>query len=123
MIRSGLRLLAQYFGDYSLVPCFDGDAALREIANQPPDLLITDYHHPGARLAEILSRIGEAPARFPILVVSACAAINPGLAQAELLGAYPSFAIDVLGEPICQHLIPAVLKHLAPSDGPLNVAR
>jgi CheY-like chemotaxis protein len=95
---------------------------MRKIANQPPDLLITDFHHPGARLAEILGRIGEAPARFPIVVVSACAANNPDLAQAELLSAYPSFATDVLGEPICQNLISAVLKHLAPSDGPLKVS-
>lgn len=116
MIRAGSRLLAEHFTDYSLVPCFDGDGALREIAHEPPDLLITDYHHPGARLAEILDRIGGAPARFPILVVSACAAYNPGFFQGELLGASPSFTIEVLGEPSCQHLIPAVLKHLTHAD-------
>ena len=119
MIRAGSRLLAQSFRDYSLVPCFDGDAALREIANQPPDLLITDCHHPGARLPDLLSRTEEGPARFPILVVSACA----GPVLAELLGAYPSLAIEVLGEPICQHLIPTVRKRLAPSDSPLKVAQ
>ena len=123
MIRAGARLLAQHFVDYTLVPCFHGDAALREIEKQPPDLLMTDYHHPGARLAEILQRIGRAPTRFPIMVVSACAANNPGFFQADSSGACPSFTIEVLVEPSCQRLIPAVLRPDPCQYNSLNLRR
>ena len=114
MIRCGSRLIAECFQDYSLVPCFDGDGALREITHQPPDLLITDYHHPGARLAEIISRIEEGPSRFPILVVSVCM----GPEQLKCLAASSNLSIELI-QPIDQHLIPAVLEHLAPLKAPL----
>src|ERR1035438_9527359 len=70
LIRCASRLLSEYLKDYRLIPCVNGDDALREIDRQPPDLLVTDYHHPGARLTEMLLRLEERPARFPVLLVS-----------------------------------------------------
>jgi CheY-like chemotaxis protein len=108
LIRCASRLLPEYLKDYRLIPCVNGDEALHEIARQPPDLLVTDYHHPGARLAEMLFRLEERPARFPILLVSACA----GPEDLKHLRSASTFTIELLGELDCGTLIPAILKYL-----------
>jgi CheY-like chemotaxis protein len=111
--RCGSRLLADYLKDYSLVPCFNGDEALRAIARQPPDLLITDYHHPGARFSEMFLRLEERPERFPVLLVSACA----GPEHLKRLCSSSTFTIELLGQPSCETLISAILKHLTSANG------
>jgi hypothetical protein len=47
-----------------------GDEGLRKIARRPPDLLITDYAHPGPRAEEMLHRLLRTRISFPILVAS-----------------------------------------------------
>jgi CheY-like chemotaxis protein len=117
IIRAGSRLLADHFTDYSVVSCFDGDATLRQIAHEPPDLLITDYHHPGASLAEMLSSIQTGPSRFPILVVSVCV----GPEQLKCVAPSANLSLELI-QPMLEHLIPGVLKHLAHGLGMGNRA-
>jgi CheY-like chemotaxis protein len=112
MIRCGSRLLSEYFKDYNIVPCGNGDEALREIARQAPDLLVTDYHHPGARPVEMLLRLEESPVRFPVLLLSACA----GPEQLKDLRASSTFVIELLGESNHEALIPIILKYLGPPN-------
>ncbi len=118
LIRAVSRLLPDYIKEYSLIACGDGNEALEEIARQAPDLLITDYHHPGARLDEILLRLEERPERFPILLVSACA----GLQHLQELRALTSttFTIEFPGDPTCvEALAASIRKHLCFATGPL----
>ena len=99
--------------NYTLISCRNGDEALREIMHQPPDLLITDYHHPGASLEAMLLHLSERPARFPILVVSACEKPEDLKRQFSSF----TFTIELLSKPFdWGDFYAAVLKHLNASN-------
>ena len=99
--------------NYTLISCRNGDEALREIMHQPPDLLITDYHHPGVSLETMLLYLSERPARFPILVVSACE--KPEDLKRQFTSF--TFTIELLSKPFdWGDFFAAVLKHLNASN-------
>jgi len=107
------RLFACCLKDYNLVPCLNGDEALREIDRHPPDLLLTDYRHPGARLEQILLRLEKSPARFPILLSSA--SVGPETERG--LRSSCTFTIEFLPKPFdCDHLLATIIKHLNASN-------
>ena len=102
-----------FLKDYIVVHCVNGDEALLEIDRHPPDLLLTDYLHPGASFEAMLLHLSARPARFPILVVS-------GREKPEDLKRQFSssvFTIELISKPCdSRDLITAVLKHLKSSN-------
>ena len=60
----------------------DGDDAWAELLRQTPDLLITDYEHPGMRCAELFARLAGLRKACPVILATGyqeMPAINPGL--------------------------------------------
>jgi len=55
----------------TIVACPDARAAWEELESHPPDLLITDLNNAGMSGIELIERLAERQARFPILVCSA----------------------------------------------------
>lgn len=64
--------LREWFKEVDLVPFQNGDAAWEEISRQEPDLLITDWYHPGLDGGELVRKLAQIPAKFPVLMISAC---------------------------------------------------
>lgn len=110
-------LFADWFKDYSFVPCLNGDEALREVEQRPPDLLLTDYRHIGVSLERMLLRLEASPVRFPILLASASV-------QPETLSRLRSsctFTIEFLCKPFdCEDLFATMIKCLNSSNGLLT---
>jgi CheY-like chemotaxis protein len=97
-LREAMELILQfYFRDFVVVRSADGDQAWREISRSAPDLLITDYRHPGMQVEEMMHRLYRRPVKFPILVASAQACAIPGLK--ERLQSFPGFTVEFLEKP------------------------
>ena len=64
--------IREWFKEVELVPFQNGDVAWEELSRQAPDLLITDWYHPGLDGGELVRKLAQQPARFPVLMVSAC---------------------------------------------------
>ena len=102
-------MLKFWFKDCRVAECATGDEGLRKIARRPPDLLITDYAHPGPRPEEMLHRLLRTRIRFPVLVASAYVGEFPEL-QKPLL-CFPGFVVEFLHKPfLAKDLKAAVLK-------------
>lgn len=102
-------VFAWHLKDYNLVPCLNGDEALREIDRHPPDLLLTDYLHPGASLEAILHHLSARPARFPILLMSGCEKPEDLKRQFSSF----TFTIELLSKPfVFRDLIAGIIRHL-----------
>ena len=105
------------FTDFVLSTCLTGDQALRKIEAQAPDLLITDYGHPGPRPDEILRDLSQTGLTFPLIASSAYLGARPDLQQA-LLG-FPAFPVEFVHKPFHVHeLKNAILKCLHLADQP-----
>ena len=65
--------IRQWFQEIEVLPFEDGDAAWRELSRTEPDLLITDFEHPGMDGRMLLQKLTERQVKFPILVTAACA--------------------------------------------------
>ena len=70
-----LQLLETYiqswFDEVDLLQFQNGDAAWRELSQTEPDLLITDWRHPGLDGGELLRKLAEKNARMPVLMITA----------------------------------------------------
>ena len=70
-----VRLLQIYLGmrGYEVVPAYDGEAALRQVAEQPPDLVLLDVIMPKADGYEVLQRLKADPktASIPVVMLTA----------------------------------------------------
>jgi DNA-binding response OmpR family regulator len=64
--------LHEWFDALELVPFQNGDAAWREFTRQEPDLLITDWFHPGLDGGELVRKLAEKKSKVPVLMISAC---------------------------------------------------
>ncbi len=69
-IRFGLEEVLRGAG-YAVRSCADGAEALREIAEELPDLLVLDVMLPGASGYDIARRLRKADCRLPILMLTA----------------------------------------------------
>ena len=63
--------LREWFDDLDLRQFQNGDAAWRELAQAAPDLLITDWQHPGLDGGELLRKLAEQRAQIPVLMITA----------------------------------------------------
>jgi two-component system nitrogen regulation response regulator GlnG len=63
--------IREWFKEVELLSFQNGDDAWREVAQKEPDLLITDWRHPGLDGGELLRKLAEKHAQTPVLVISA----------------------------------------------------
>lgn len=63
--------LERWYNQIEVVRCHGGDAAWEELSREEPDLFITDRNHPGMSCSEMLKRLAERKAKFPIILISA----------------------------------------------------
>jgi len=90
-------ILQSHFADYVVIPCTTGDECWAEIARRNPDLLITDYAHPGMRLEMMLPMLRQNSLAFPILLTSAF--VSGSAELRERLLSQPTLTITLLNKP------------------------
>jgi len=97
-VRNAIKVMLQFhFRDYVTVECTTGDEGWSEISRHSPDLLITDYAHPGMRLEVMFPLLRQTPVKFPIVVASAFVSSSSELR--ERLGSQPGLTITLLNKP------------------------
>lgn len=73
-LRANVQLLVGVLkGEYQVSTAFDGESALRSIAESPPDLVLLDIMMPGLDGYEVLRRLRADPAthELPVMLLSA----------------------------------------------------
>lgn len=90
-------ILQSHFADYVLIPCTTGDECWAEISRRKPDLLITDYAHPGMRLETMLPMLRQNSLTFPIMLTSAF--VSGSAELRERLLSQPALKITLLNKP------------------------
>jgi DNA-binding response OmpR family regulator len=63
--------LAEWFDAVELLRFQNGDQAWDELSRMEPDLLITDWRHPGLDGGELVRKIAEKKSKTPVLMISA----------------------------------------------------
>lgn len=108
-VRTVLSTLQQRLDpDVAIVEAWDGAEALRAVAQQRPDLIITDYRMPvmgGRELVRKLRRQGET---MPILILSS----ECSIAEAILMEGATAF----LPKPFAFPTLRGILRSLLPHD-------
>jgi two-component system nitrogen regulation response regulator GlnG len=64
--------IREWFKEVDLVLLQNGDYAWNEFSRQEPDLLITDWYHPGLDGGELVQKLIEIHSQVPVLLISAC---------------------------------------------------
>src|SRR5258708_7885621 len=72
-LRSTEMVIRSWFKNATVLKFQNGDEALRELAREEPDLLVTDVCHPGPSGYEMLRLFAAKRVKFPILIISATA--------------------------------------------------
>lgn len=87
-----------------VIPCEDGEKALRMAVDYKPDLITLDLMMPGIDGWEVLSRLRDNPEtrHIPVVIIS----IVANRRQAMVLG-----AVDALTKPISSNQLQALLQH------------
>jgi DNA-binding response OmpR family regulator len=65
------KYLREWFDEVDILQFHNGDDAWRELAETEPDLLITDWRHPGLDGGELLKKLAGKHAKTPVLMVTA----------------------------------------------------
>lgn len=113
-VRRTIRRVLEKRG-YEVVEEVDGHAALRHVAGDPPDLVISDVYMPEMDGVEFVMRLRETFPEVPIIAIS-----GGGLLSKEaVLGAAASLgAQTVLEKPVdAQDLLDAVELAVGSPDG------
>jgi DNA-binding NtrC family response regulator len=118
--EAGGMILRLYFKDYALVECSTGDEAWGELSREDPDVFITDNHHTGLSVPEMLERLAENKAKYPVIIASA----YQGLEERLLKCAGPNLKVFFLTKPwTAEQLRQVLLIHLGPGDSPQQQSR
>ena len=64
------RMLCDALADYDTSEARDGEEALEEIGDDPPDLVITDIRMPGMDGYELVRKLKERSPETPVLAIS-----------------------------------------------------
>ena len=104
-VRDAIMLVIEFFfTGYVITDCSTGDEAWSELSKSEPDLLITDFNHPGLSLEEMLRLLSRKGTRFPVAVLSMTLASFPDVQQRIL--SLPGLTITIVHKPF----LPAELK-------------
>jgi two-component system, chemotaxis family, chemotaxis protein CheY len=103
------RLVAQCWPNATIDAAANGAAALSMVAQQYPDLIITDYQMPIVGGLELICTLRTRGATMPILVISS------DLSIAEAIRAAGASAF--LPKPFSVRALRELLRMLLPSDG------
>jgi two-component system response regulator MprA len=96
------RVVAQRCPDAMIVKAANGVEALSSIAQQPPDLIITDYQMPLMNGLELIRTLRAQGATMPIVVLSSDTSIAEAILAAGATTFLPKpFHIQVLREQLC----------------------
>jgi DNA-binding response OmpR family regulator len=63
--------ITEWFSEVELLPFQNGDRAWDELSRMDPDLLITDWRHPGLDGGELVRKLAEKKSKTPVLMISA----------------------------------------------------
>ena len=63
--------LTEWFSEVELLAFQNGDWAWDELARTEPDLLITDWRHPGLDGGQLVRKLAEKKSQTPVLMISA----------------------------------------------------
>lgn len=108
--------LHEWFSEVELLLFQNGDAAWEELSRKEPDLLITDWYHPGLDGGEMVRKLAQKQARFPVLMVSAC--------DNDVIREFNDSKINIvfLQKPfISEHLWRNINKLAGPCDFPARI--
>ena len=94
--------------DATIVEAVDGAEALRAVAQQSPDLIITDDQRPRMRGLDLIRALRAQGAAMPILALSS----EPSVAAAILAAGATAF----LAKPFAVRELRALLRTLLPDD-------
>ena len=100
-------LVARSYPDVLIVEASDGVEALRAVAGQTPDLIITDYQMPKLTGLELVRALRAQGAAMPIVVVSSDTSID----EAILAEGANHFLPKPLPLPALRELLRALLPH------------
>jgi CheY-like chemotaxis protein len=99
-VRNAIVAILTYcFEGFVVTECSNGNEVWEKILMDPPDLLISDYTHPGLALEEIVRRVSVLRRKFPIIVLSAVIDKFPEVerrfvAMPQVAVVHKPFAID-----------------------------
>lgn len=108
--------IREWFKDVELIQFQNGDTAWQELSRQQPDLLITDWYHPGLNGGELVHKLAEKKSKVPVLMISAC--------DTECVREFADSGIKVvfLQKPFASEKLWQALNQLAgPCDFPARV--
>jgi len=115
LVRELLKTLLQsMYQGIEIAEFADGDAAWAELSRQTPDLLITDYEHPGMKCEELLTRLAGMKNRCPVV-------LDSGHSETRVLDEFAptiprlSLNVEFVAKPYSFKQMQAVLaRHLGP---------
>ncbi len=101
------RLLAAVFAteNFAVSQALEGEAALAQIARDPPSVVILDLHMPGLSGVETLARIRQVAPQVPVIILTSHGEIASAV-EATRLGAH-----DFLTRPIQNDKIVLAVRH------------
>ncbi|MEW6266120.1 MAG: two-component system response regulator [Thermodesulfobacteriota bacterium] len=105
---ANVDILVETLGDhYEVSVAMDGESALEDIANEPPDLILLDIMMPGLDGYEVCRRLKVDPklSQIPVIFVTAMTEVTDETKGLEL------GAIDYLTKPISPPIVKARVKN------------
>ncbi len=103
-------LIRWWFPEAVILDFPDGDAAWAEISARDPDLLITDYTHPGLKCDDMLQRLAARTTSYPIVISSAYVGFCTQVEQNIREGAAKGLQILFLHKPFDLELYRRMLE-------------
>lgn len=102
------KLIKEYlspFKNYDVMSVSNGEACLKHIGEQIPDLILLDIQMAGIDGVETLKRIKEFDSRIPVIMISAVGSVDTAV-QCMRLGAY-----DYVSKPIDRDRLQVTIKN------------
>ena len=124
LVRAGIRMLLESVPGWRVVAeAGDGDAALREVLDHRPDILVLDLGMPGRPSLGLLPEIARRAPDTRVVVVTMQS--DPALARAALAGGAAGYVLKEAADAELEQAIRAVARggsYLDPSLGALVAA-
>ncbi len=124
LVRAGIRMLLESVPGWRVVAeAGDGDAALREVLDHRPDILVLDLGMPGRPSLGLLPELARRAPDTRVVVVTMQS--DPALARAALAGGAAGYVLKEAADAELEQAIRAVARggsYLDPSLGALVAA-